>query len=346
MVSRSSGYLLCAGILALGCSSTATQATGSPSGSGPGGATGAGGSGAGSTSGGDGGIGGNVTTFETGVGPISVDSGEQSTQCIYIRLTNPDPVFVRRFKATLSDASHHMIVYRSNKTDEQLTPQPCQSFSGLLSGEHAIFIAQQKEATLLFPTDGDVPVGLKIEANQMVRIEMHYVNASAAPVDAIGKAYLDTVPLDTNVIESDLAFWGTDQIDIPPNSTGDTGVQFQLGLSATKTFAVTTHQHHLGTRMRVWQTESPDSLPETPVADSTSWSDPPLVKLDPPLEFPAGQSSMSPSGFAYRCEWKNTTSKTVGFGEKVEDEMCFLWHYYFPSQGFQICFDGFCKNSP
>ena len=27
----------------------------------------------------------------------------------------------------------------------------------------------------------------------------------------------------------------------------------------------------------------------------------------------------------------------VSFGESFNDEMCFLWHYYYPSQGFQVC---------
>jgi hypothetical protein len=66
------------------------------------------------------------------------------------------------------------------------------------------------------------------------------------------------------------------------------------------------------------------------------------VILAPPLEFPKGGATFSSKGFAYQCEYKNTTSNYVGFGEGIDDEMCFLWHYYYPSQGFQICFDGFC----
>jgi hypothetical protein len=34
----------------------------------------------------------------------------------------------------------------------------------------------------------------------------------------------------------------------------------------------------------------------------------------------------------------------VKFGESFNDEMCFLWQYYYPSQGFQLCVDGFCKK--
>jgi len=328
----------------LGCSSTAPDPFGSQGATSGAGTTGVGG-GFGTTSGGGGdGLSSNFTTYESGMGPISVASGQEKTQCIYARLENPEPVFVRRFTATLSNASHHMIVYRSDETQEQPTPESCLSFSGLLTGEHAIFIAQQKQASLLFPTDGDVPIGLKIDANQMLRIEMHYVNASPAAIDATGKVFIDTVPVDSTITESDLAFWGTQDINIPPNGSDDTGVKFQQALSATKTFALTTHQHHLGTRMRVWQTDSPDALPPAPLADTSNWSDPPLVLLDPPLTFPQGNGVFSSSGLAYECEWQNNTPQTVGFGESVNDEMCFLWHYYYPSQGFQICLDGLCNT--
>src|SRR6185503_13566808 len=100
MVSRS---LLVFGALAtvLGCGSSANEATGSQGSgasaatSGPSGSTGSGNAGTG-------GVGGDVTTYETGMGPINVPSGQESTQCIYVRLENPEAVFFRRFRATLS----------------------------------------------------------------------------------------------------------------------------------------------------------------------------------------------------------------------------------------------------
>ena len=323
----------------LGCSSVSGASDQGTTGPGGGEPTGAGGSGSGGD--GIGGIGGDVTSYETSMGPIPVEPGAESTQCITRRLGNPEGAYVRRFRATLTDASHHMIVYRSSATEEDLTPTPCQGFSGLLDGEHPVFIAQQKDATLTFPTEGATPVGLRIEPNQLFRIEMHFVNASGESIDALGTAYVDTVPLSENVIESDLAFWGTTQFSIPPNGTATTGVKFQQALGDTKTFALTTHQHHMGTRMTVWQTASPDAL-GTPVADSTNWSDPPLEMFQPPLLFPPGTGVFSSVGFAFQCEWTNTTPKTVGFGEGFDDEMCFLWHYYYPSQGFHLCSDGFC----
>jgi hypothetical protein len=245
------------------------------------GSTGAGGaaaSGAGPGATGSGGIpfdpGGEVTTFDAGVGPITVDSGGEDTQCIVMNLGNEEGAFVRRFRASLNQGSHHMIVYRSDETVEDLTPAPCQGFSGLLEGDAPVFIAQNANAQLVFPKDDQgVPVGLEIQPAQMFRIEIHFINTTDAPLDVTGKIFADTVPLTANVVRSDLAFWGTNDFagtgaimgsDIPPNASADTGMKFQLALADTRSFALTTHQHHLGTRMRVWYADNADDTSRSP----------------------------------------------------------------------------------
>jgi Copper type II ascorbate-dependent monooxygenase, C-terminal domain len=341
------GFLICVA-LAGGCGPTLEEVTGATATSGAnGGPTAGTGGSATSGAGGSGGFdpGGMRSTVSTSMGPIAAAAGTETTQCIVVSLKNANGAFVRRFRADLGTGSHHLIAYRSNATQEDLTPKDCNGFSGLFSGEHPIFIAQQAKSELVFPTDkSGVPVGFEIVPNQMVRLEMHYINTTDKPLDVTGKIYLDTVPLSTNVIKSDLAFWGTQDFSIPPNASFETAVKFQRALAGSKTFALTTHQHRLGTQMRVWYGNSASDTSMV-VADSKNWSDPPLELFSTPLEFPASSSGgLSDKGFAYQCAWKNTTAKTVTLGEGFNDEMCFLWHYYYPSQGFQICFDGLCKK--
>jgi hypothetical protein len=350
--SRSLAFSSLALIFAAGCTSSIETTTGTTTGgtTGETTTTGAGGAQSGSTTSGGGGDmfdgGAPLATIESGIGPIAVISGGEDTQCVTVRLKNTEGAFVRRFRADLGVGSHHMIVYKSNDTSESPVPQKCTGFSGLLAGEHPIFIAQQAKAQLDFPSDENgVPVGFEIEPNQMVRIELHFIDTTAQSLDVTGKLFVDTVPLSTTVVKSDLAFWGTQQIKIPANGTGDTGVRFQKALPATKSFALTTHQHHLGTEMRVWYANSVNDPNMKPVADGKNWSDPPLELFTPALDFPdSGNGKTSSMGFAYQCTWNNTTASDVKFGESFNDEMCFLWQYYYPSQGFQLCIDNFCKK--
>lgn len=302
--------------------------------------TGAGGSGSTASSTASTGAGGDLTTFDKTATVVAVQPGGEDTVCMTLRLDNPEPVYVRRFRAEIAEGSHHLIVYKSNDANESPTPTPCGGFSGLFSGDYPIFIAQQALSDLAFPTDAETgtPVAFKLEAQQMLQFELHYINTTAAPLDVIADVHFDTIPISETVIESDFSFWGTINIDIPPNSAASTPVKFQKALDGTKVFAVTTHQHQLGTRMRVWHATDKNDQ-STVVADESDWANPALELFDPPLEF------NDKKGLAYQCEWNNTTQQQVGFGEGFYDEMCFLWHYYYPSKGFQYCTDGLCQTT-
>jgi len=346
--------LIVAGCSSSGATSTGTTSAGTTGTTGTTGATstsgGAGGSAATSTSSastGSGGspfdAGGPVTTYTTGEGPIALMPGEEQTNCITIHLGNTEAGYVRRVVADLDPGSHHMIVYKSSDTTESPTPTKCYGLEGILEGQHPFFIAQQAHAELDWPNDENGnPVGFEIEANQMVHIEFHTINTTQSPLMVTGKAEIDTIPLDTpNIVKSDLAFWGTKNIDIPPNGSFDTGVQYQYGIPGTKSFAVTTHQHHLGTQMQVWYASSETDTSDR-IANGLSWSDPPLNLLVPPIDFPADGTKL----LTYDCHWENPTTNEVKFGESFNDEMCFVWHYYYPSQGFQACIDHVCLLTP
>jgi hypothetical protein len=293
-----------------------------------------------------------VTTYEATIGPVSVPSGGETTRCVVRRLGNASPVFVRRFRSELSQGTHHFIVYRSSATEESLEPTECPGFSGFGTGEPPIYIAQQGAVDLAFPNEGDRLVGLELLARQMVRIEIHFLNVTSTEAVMQGTASMDSITPDHDVLASDVAFWGTTHLNaagdpptdfVPAHSQADTGVMFQPGLAETKIFALTTHQHWLGRRMRIWS--AADTEPsDPPLADCADWSNPRLVVLFPPLDLPANDGSeLSARGLAYRCEYENGTASDVPFGESGKtNEMCFLWHYYYPSHGLHYCVDGQC----
>jgi hypothetical protein len=346
-MSRSVSPLAFAAALVLfGCSNNVSlTGTGGTGGGGPGG-SGPGGSGTGATGGGGaggsggGGAGGSTTTTPTTgtggmepgtttltaqMGPLTIQPGDEAVKCVVVSLNNPDSVLVRRFRTSLQEGSHHMIVYQSNQPPNP-NPFPCQSFN--VAGGSAIFIAQQANSELVFPKDASgTPVGLELGANQSLTLEMHYINATANSIDVLGKVELDVLPASANVIKSGFAFQGQLNIPtIPANGEADTGIRYQEMIPGTKVFSLTTHQHHLGTEMRVWYSTDMNDQSQL-VADSKSWSDPPLEMFDPPLDF-----SGAKKGFSYDCHWKNPTPKDVNGGLSANDEMCFFWSYYYPAQ--------------
>jgi hypothetical protein len=286
---------------------------------------------------------GPLTTTTTEVGPLLTPAGGEDTVCVFKRLDNEQAGYVRNIRGHLSEGSHHMIVYTSKETEEQLEPFPCGGFAGIIEMDEGggvpgvdskhvpIFIAQQPEVEIAMPSEDGVPIGFYVEPHQMLRIELHWYNTTPVDTEVTGSLEMDVLPEGHEIIESSFAFWGTVAIDIPPSSKGDTGVLFQRALEDTKGFALTTHQHKLGTRMRVWESDDGATDGARMLVDNTDWADPPMIFLDPPATFEDRR------GLAYQCEWDNTTGSPVGFGEGFNDEMCFLWMYYYPSRGFDIC---------
>jgi Copper type II ascorbate-dependent monooxygenase, C-terminal domain len=268
-------------------------------------------------------------TLTTSIGPIGVDPNQETTMCITLRLTNPEPVYVPRITVDLSPGSHHLVIYRSTATTESLTPTPCTAFQGILTGAAVpLMITEKRADDLTFPQG----VALKIQPRQMIELEGHYINTGATALQGVGTVHFETVPVTTaNVIESDLAFFGTLNIVL------QTGPQigptlFAAGKAGTHGFALTTHEHRLGSEFKIWFANSASDTNHTPVADTLDWANPPLYRLSPELDF-NGQN-----GLAYQCSWNNTTGGVVTFGEGALQEMCFLWMYYYPSQGFDMRF--------
>ena len=97
-------------------------------------------------------------------------------------------------------------------------------------------------------------------------------------------------------------------------------------------FAITGHEHHLGTDVQINTAPSATGT-MTPIytPDPFLWSEPVTTTFNPEFTVPTG------SGFDFTCTWFNSETSTVQFGESANDEMCFFWAYYYPSKGAHVC---------
>jgi hypothetical protein len=290
-------------------------------------------------------------TFQVEWGPLTVAPGTEDVRCVVMRLGNQLPAKIHQIHNELGALSHHYIIYTSPETEEQLEPAPCSSIQNLIDPSNGLplMITQKAEELLTLP-DG---VAFVFEAEQMLRLELHYINASDQPVDA------HVVSTFTSIAESqfqhaaDLLFIGNPDIEIPAGESmtlGPTYIPMYPDFTDAKFFGFTGHQHQWGTNVTVAMAEGelgPDNL----VYDlpDFNWDEPETVYHDPPLSFPAG------GGFRFTCDWTNQSNSTVGFGEGVNDEMCFFWAYYYPATGIKTCFhtdqtpspiDVCCPGSP
>lgn len=314
-------------VFALACGSTGTGGGAA----GNGGSPGTGGTGAVGT-GGAGGSGGAfvppANSFSVKWGPHMVPSAEQNTQCVVKRVGNTEPISIHEIHNSLGATSHHFIVYRVDDTEEQPDPFPCSPF-----GNEPLMITQRAEDRLTLPEG----VAYKIEPNQMIRLELHYINVMATPQMAEATSTFITMPDDEVEHEADIMFMGDISFQVPEGEStlGPTFIQVPARFNGVNYFALTGHEHQWGTDVYIEVAESEGSA-GTPVYDIPTflWDEPATVTHDPPFNIPDG------GGFKLTCDWNNQSGSTVGFGTGVDDEMCFFWAYYYPSRGPLVCAGG------
>lgn len=268
-------------------------------------------------------------------GPVDVPAGTEHTQCVIKRLDNAGQIRVGKIENVLEATSHHFIVYQVNDDTVEERPEPfeCQPFSDTLDPDKgAPLMVTQKSSEVLELPEG---VGFTLEENQMVRLELHYINATQETQTAEASSTFHPMAEGDFQDEADFLFIGNPDIEIPPHQEWTLGPSyFPLpgDLEGVNFFAITGHEHQWGTDVYV-ESAPGESGDGTPVYDveNFNWDEPETVVHDPPFQVPSG------GGFRFTCEWFNQSDDTVGFGESANDEMCFFWAYYYPSQGARVC---------
>jgi hypothetical protein len=265
-------------------------------------------------------------SFSVSFGQIVVPAGQERTQCVIKRLGNPNKMHVGSVHNTLAQGSHHLIVYEVTDTEERTTPYDCRPFADTFDPSKGapLMITQKKDDLLTLP-DG---VAYSLDANQMIRLEMHYINPTAK--DETVDATTTMIPIDDAAFkyEADFLLVGDLQINIPPQASatlGPTYLALPSAYDGVSFFAITGHEHQYGTNVKV-STATGASDQGSPVYDvpGWQWNEPKTLFTAPPFTVPSG------GGFKLTCEWHNTTDKPVTFGESAEQEMCFFWAYYYP----------------
>jgi hypothetical protein len=217
------------------------------------------------------------------------------------------------------------------------TPAPCSSFDGTLEAQaEPIVLANQPRYAFDLPAGA----GVLLPAHQLVRIEAHYLNASSEMLTPGATVTIRGTPAAQAGAYQPAGFgvFATKQISIPPKSGAQTPVLYQAGIAGSTIFAVTAYEHALGNDVTVWSARSATDTTSPPLLDQTTWYNPTLAALVPPL------AEDGANGIAFRCTWLNTTMSAVGFGEDPASEMCLVGVYYYPSHGPDVCIDGACQN--
>ena len=251
-----------------------------------------------------------------------VPSGAEDHRCVLVELPNSEPVWVSALHASLGNGSHHMIIDRRSGQSDALILDA--ELCGPTMGGDAsrLLIAQQHETRLDLPQG----VGYQLEPKQRMFLQLHYINTTDKPFSIQGAIELELFASGVRPIEAKSVFTGTTSITLPARQAGES-VHFQVlpADPAWNVFAMTSHTHQLGVHATIERVASASAPTTKPLHESRDWAEPPLSVFEQPLVFD-GQD-----GLRLTCRYMNTSDRDVHFGTGVNDEMCFMWVYYFES---------------
>jgi hypothetical protein len=272
-------------------------------------------------------------SFTIDWGPVEAAPGDEFTRCVTKRLDNETAVHIGSIHNVLGAVSHHLIVYRVADGVENDTPTPCAPFTDALDPSQGspLMITQRHEELLELPEG----VAFTFQPHQLIRLEMHYINAGTQPSTLTATSTFIQLPDSEFQNEADFLFIGNPDISIGAHQDFTLGPSYfpmPNDLAGIQIFAITGHEHQWGTGVTV-ATTTGASGPDTTVydVDNFNWAEPETVRHDPPFTVPAG------GGFRFTCNYRNDSDNAVGFGESANDEMCFFWAYYYPSHGSKVC---------
>ena len=149
------------------------------------------------------------------------------------------------------------------------------------------------------------------------------VNYVGMPLDVTASATFDFLPLGTpERDEVHLLFTGDLALVLPPHER-TTVTSYHVPDDGARIIALTSHTHALGTLATIEDADMFDRVPARLLHESRSWAEPPLDTFAPPLV-------LAPEhGLRLTCVFENTRDDTVTFGLDFDEEMCFLWAYWY-----------------
>lgn len=212
---------------------------------------------------------------------------------------------------------HHMLLYETD-TAYTKTPKVCGP-SGPLNGRLISVWAPGAEAFILPPE-----AGMPLDGTKHYMIQMHYSNLMQleGQTDRSGFDLCTTETLRPN--DADILAFGTLNINVPPHGKSDRTCDLVVpaDLPTMNLFYAGPHMHTYGALISGRVTHANGSKYELPSRDP--WS------FDNQYWDQISTTAAPGDTVTVRCAWNNPTEKAITFGEKTEDEMCYMFAAYWP----------------
>lgn len=248
-----------------------------------------------------------------------IEPGQEIEYCQYLVID--EDVDVGQFEHRYSPGSHHLLLYLTTLAPEDIVGDEarfdCSGRGDLALGGIA-YAAQIPEGVTDFPAG----VAMRFHRGQVVLMQTHYLNATAAALDADVRLNLraTTVPVEQ---EAGTLFFYDYSIFLPPHAKATAKMRCELGADIEVSFAMS-HMHRRGVGYRSRLT-GPGMAEPLSLYETDQWEGVEPLVLDPPLSARSGQV------VEFECDFDNQSAETIVEGPSAsKNEMCMFVATYWP----------------
>jgi hypothetical protein len=250
-------------------------------------------------------------TYTVALDRFTVAAGEERYACQ--DFANPfggAAAAIRRFASQQTPGSHHLLVfYKAGAQDAPL--QPC-SGTEFAAGPYG---SQRAEDAIAYP-DG---VAAVVAPADGFRVQVHYLNATPAPIDVAVTVTMERVPGDVVRDRAGILFFSNAAIDVAPGAVGAVVAKTCTLPFAVNLLQATGHMHAHGRAFAATANGA------TLFAAQASAEVTPAL-FAPPLPLAAG----TPIRFA--CTYDNDGATPLRYGDSARsDEMCIFTAQFYPA---------------
>jgi len=252
----------------------------------------------------------------------------EAWQCVVMNMPNEELADVNRVEHVQTPGLHHMDVTALVTT----TLDPGRYDCGALYAAHpelmdqpTLYAAQGKPTAQIDLGPGVVA---EVPPKLPVLFELHYVNASSAPVHAF--SYVNAYTIDPSQVKTSISGGAVRDrhITIPAHADHTEWTRCLMDHDVDLVL-VSTHTHALGhdTAIKLFDGTTVGDT----IYTNDQWQAPPLTQFTPARHIPAG------TGFQIDCHYVNDTDHEVDWGYLAKDEMCNLVLVWTPADAGAAC---------